>query len=52
MKTITVIKLRKGFYLNIRYNGNAITNVYCKTIKDKNERIKEWREKGYEEERG
>lgn len=48
MKTIEKIKLAKGYYVNVRYNGMTISNTFFKTKKDAEANIKMWKAQGYE----
>ena len=49
MKTYEAVKFNKGYYLVTRYNRRTINNVFCKSQRELNARIKELKAEGYVE---
>lgn len=47
MKTITVIKFGKGYYVSTRLSGRMVGHEFYKTKKDAEGRIKELKKEGY-----
>lgn len=47
IKTIDIVKLGKGFYVTTRINGRAREREYCKTVREKEARVKALKAEGY-----
>ena len=47
MKTMDIVVLPKGFYLTLRYCGNARTREWFKTKTALTARVKELKKEGY-----
>lgn len=49
MKTISIVKFGKGYYVSTRLSGRMVNNEYCKTKKDLDAKVKMLKAQGYQE---
>lgn len=47
MKTISIVKFGKGYYVSTRLSGRMMEHEYFKTKKDAEEKIKKLKKDGY-----
>ena len=47
MKTISIVKFGKGYYVSARLSGRMVGHEFYKTKKDAEERIKALKKEGY-----
>lgn len=47
MKTISIVKFGKGYYVSTRLSGRMVGHEFYKTKKETEERIKALRKEGY-----